>query len=308
MANEIANSLLVTNGGRQSLVLSALLRQQLYDPTDLRSAMDFIPFSAPGSATMRGTLDAVPGAATAASSETSGGQSNSAYTTAKFDLTVARYVKQYQVTDLFGVTSEGAPIDFAAVVRKLNEAVGLTMTDLLCAAFPNLATSVGTTLVNLSVDTIFLAQFALNLANVGGQYICVLHPQQINDFITSLRAEPGAMQFVAATPEMIAIHGPMARGMWNGIVFLQSDSVTLVNASADRAGAMFGQGCFAYTMAPVRPLLGQIPAGNVLADAGLALVELARDATNGMSTAILNFYPAIAEVEDLRGVQIVTDA
>ena len=42
-------------------------------------------------------------------------------------------------------------------------------------------------------------------------------------------------------------------------------------------------------------------------DANEVLVELERDASNAMSTCIANMYPAVVEVEDARGVEIVSD-
>lgn len=313
MANEITEALLETNGGRVSQVLSALVLEQLYDPTDLRSLLRFVPPAFSGSDTVRVTLDAVPGAYAAASSEISGGQSNSAYTTGKFDLAIARYVRQYQMGDLFGITSPGAPIDAQRVVGKLIDGVTLTMTDLICAMFANVASSVGTTTVNLSVDNIYSAMFQLNSSNVprgpAGKWACVLHPVQINDLVNSLRSETGAMQYQQATAEMLAVKGPGFHGSWNGVDFWQSDSVATANAAEDRDGCMFGYGAFAYTMAPTAQLVGQfVNPGDVLIDAGVILVERNRDATNGMTTAIGNFYPALAEEEDLRACRIVTDA
>ena len=72
---------------------------------------------------------------------------------------------------------------------------------------------------------------------------------------------------------------------------------------------MFGPGCFAYTMGNVERIQGHIPAANILANAnGMMLVELDRDADNGLSTAIANAYPSVVEVEDARGVEIISDA
>ncbi len=39
----------------------------------------------------------------------------------------------------------------------------------------------------------------------------------------------------------------------------------------------------------------------------MLLVELSRDADNGMSTAIANLYPATAIRENARGVEIISD-
>ena len=308
MANEITNALLVSNGGRVSAVLSALVLEQLYDPTDLRSILQFIPWDQTGAATMDVTLDAVPGAFAAATSEIVGGFANSAYTTSKFQLTVARYGRTYQYTDLAGVS--GGAIDLDSVVQNLINGVALTMTDLTTALFPSFTDQVGTTTVDLSVDTMYDAQFALAINNASalGGLNAVLHPQQMNDFVSSLRGETGAQQYVPATAEMLALKGPGIQGTWNGITFWASDSVETVNAGADRAGALMAEGAIAYTLGDVRRLQGHIPAQNILVDAGMLIVELNRDADNGMSSAIAHLYPATAIREDERGVEIVSDA
>ena len=305
MANEISFSALESTGGRISSVLSALVRQQLYDATDLRSVMTLIPWNAVGSDQMDITLDAVPAEFSGPLSETSSGLSNAAYTTSKFSLTVARYARQYQVTDLFGIT--GGPIDIDRVVNKLVEGAGLTMTNLLCNLFPSLSNSVGSTGVDLDVDTIYDALFQLNSSNASGPYTAVLQAQQMNDFRQSLRSETGAIQFREATAEALQARGPGFQGEFMGIRFYQSDSVTKINTNADYSGAMFVDGCFAYTMAPVRALQAYIPEDNIIVDANEVLVELDRDASNAMSTCIANMYPAVVEVEDARGVEIVSD-
>mgnify|MGYP005819957115 CR=1 FL=1 len=307
MANEVTYASLESTGGRVGAVLSALVLEQLYDPTDLREILQFVPFDQMGSDTLDVTLAAVPGAFAAASSETSGGFSNSAWTSSKFQLVPARYGRQYQVTDLVGVT--GGPVDLDRVVQTLIDGVALTMTDLAVALFPSFTDQVGSTGVDLDTDKIYDAQYALaiNNASASGGINCVLHPEQHNNFISSLRAETGAQQYVPATAEMLALKGPGIQGTWNGITFWTSDSVNTVNAGADYAGAMMMDNAIAYTLGDVKRLQGYIPAQNILVDAGMLLVELSRDADNGMSTAIANLYPAVAIREDARGVEIVSD-
>jgi len=311
MANEISFTTLSSNGGRVSAILSALVAQQLYDPTDLRAVMSFYPWQSAGSDTMSISQDAVPGAYAAASSEISGGGSNSAYTTSKFDLAVARYLKIYQVTDLFGVS--GGPIDVGRVVQKLVDGVAITMTDLVCALFGSLSNSVGTSGTNLSIDDLYSAMFQLNSSAVtstaASPYACVLHPAQINDLRTSLRAEAnGPLPYTAASAEALVAKGPGFQFNWNGVDFWQSDSVNTANSAADRAGAMFGQGCFAYTLGDVSAIQGHVPSQNIVVNSGGLLVELERDGANGMTSAIASCYPAVVEAEDSRGVGIVTDA
>lgn len=304
MANEITYADLVTNGGAVSEVLSALVLESLHDPTDLRATAMRVPYETFGSSTMSITLDQAPGAF----AETAEGTAvaNTAYATSDFTLAVTKYSRAYELTDLVGIA--GSPIDLQRIVKNLSDGVALTMTDLMTALFPALSNTVETSGVDLTVDGIYAAQFLLNSSSAMAPYNCVLHPVQMNNFRESLRSEAGAQQFQNPTAEMLATKGPGFQGAWNGINFWQSDSVELVNTAADRCGAMYDGQCFAYTMADVGRLQGHIPAQNIIVNAGELIVELVRDGYGGQSAAVAHMYPAVAEVEDARGVGIITDA
>lgn len=303
MANEITYADLVSNGGALSEYLSAEVHQVLYDPTGLRALCTYRPYDPMGaSATMSVTKVPAPGAAAAASSETVGGGSNSAYTTAEMQLTIARYLKLLQNTDLQNLVA-GSPIDVPRLLNWLSQAVELTYTDLIAAAFPNFANVVGTAGDQMDTDTIFDGMFQLNLSNVmPGSTAAVLHNRQINQFTTSLRGETGAMQWVGATADMIAQKGPGYVGRWAGIDFWQSDSVTTV--SSNHIGAMMDMGALAWTIGPVGSIVRNINPSEVVIATPEMFIERVRDAANGMSSYILNFYPAVAEQEDLRGVRL----
>ena len=310
MANEIRHSTLQTNGGQLAANLSDEAVEQLFDPTDLRQLMQFWDFDGiTGSDSVEVTQLPVPVAAAAATSEISGGQANTAFTTSKFTHAWARYVLQYQSTDLLAIN--GGPVGQAEVLSRFNWTIALTLTDLLCALFPSLANDVGPgTGVNLDVDSLFQAQFQLNGQNVMAPYACVLHNTQMNDFIESLRSETGVKAFQDAdTNEMLKARGPGFQGRWNNIDFWQSDSVNAVATSADRSGAMFGPGCFGYTLRMWRRIMDQqmIDPADILIDFGVGFVERSRDHTNAMTSAILNMYPSVIEQEDLRGVEIISD-
>lgn len=311
MANEITHALLQTNGGQMASVMAEMLFEQLFDATDLRQLMTFHDLDGiTGSDTVDVTKDAVPGAAAAFSSETSGGLSNSAYTTSKFSLAWAGYGRQYQMTDLLAINS--GPVGMQQVLNKLQVTIGLTLTDLLAALFTSVSGSVtaqGGSGTALDVDLIYDAMFALNTALVPGPYAFVHYMKQHNNFQASLRAEPGAMQFVPATADMLRLRGPGYKGSWNGVDFWQSDSVPTANGGADSAGCMFGQGAFGYTLRSWRRVVAQglISADDVLADFGVAFVERVRDGGNNMTSAILKMYPAVVEQEDARAVQVISD-
>ena len=302
MANEVKYSSILGTGGRVSSVLSALVQEKLHDPTDLRAAMTLVPWSSMGSDTMDVTIDAAPGAyATAAEAAAT---ANSTYVTSKFQLQAVKKTRVYAMTDLFGITS-GGPLDMERIVKNLVDGVGLTMTDLLCALFPSVTNNAGAAGGVLTVAHLYDAAFTLNLQNQpNGNFTAVLHPKQMNDFRTSLRAEASALQYVPATAEMLATKGPGFQGTWNGIDIFQSDSVGLVNAAADRNGCMYSSAAFAYTMAPARSAL--IPQSSILVDAGELVVELDRDSVKGISSAVASIFTGVAEAQDLAACGIIS--
>ena len=317
MANEITFTGLSSAGGRVASVLSALLFEKIHDPTDLRAVMTEVPWAQIGSDTMSIALDGAPAGFTAASSETASGLSGpAAYGSGKFDLQIARYLRKYQMSDLFGVT--GGPIDAAAIVQTLADGVGLTMTDLLCNLFGSLSTSrdAGS---DMDVDAFYGAMFDLNLANAASTadapYSLVIAPKQMNQLRNSLRAEggdsvkPGSyLNFREETGTITKAGAPGYQGNFQGVDIWQSDSIATVDASAHFAGAMFAKDCFAYTMAPVRALSGaHVPAANILIDAGELLVEVERDATNGLSSAVASIFCGVSEAQDALGVLIKSD-
>ena len=306
MANEITTTLLGTNGGLVASVLSDLVLEQLHDPTDLSALMTFIPWTPRGSLTMDVTQDAVPGAYAARTNETTGGISNSAYTTSEFSLAPAGYSRQYELTDLIPIA--GGPIQAERVAANLAAGVGLTLTDLLCALFPALANDVGPgTGVDLDVSSMYDAIFQLNSQSVPGPFAAVLYPIQFNDFQSSLRSEAGAAQFQPATADLLALRGPGFKGTWNGVQLFQSDSVTAVGGGADSSGAMFGAGAFAYTLADARVAAGLIPPGLLYMSNAAMVIEMARDQADFRTALIASIFPSVVEAEDLRGVEIISD-
>jgi len=308
MAEEIQKSdLLSPKGGLVPAVLSDMVLDQLYDPTDLSALMRFVPWSPQGSGTMDVTLDATPGAYTARNTEILGSAIvNSDWDSLRFSLTPAGYSRRYQITDLIPIS--GGPVQLEAVAAKLVQGVGLTLTDLLCALFPALANDVGPgTGVDLDVSSMYDAIFQLNSQSVPGPFASVLYPTQFNDFQSSLRSEAGAAQFQPATADLLALRGPGFKGTWNGVQLWQSDSVTAVGGGADSSGAMFGAGCFAYTLANAQLAAGIIPESLRYMSNAAMVIEINRDQANFMTALIASIFPSVVEAEDLRGVEIISD-
>lgn len=307
MANETSYATLLSNGGRVAQVLSQLIHTNLYDPTGLREVMTFYPYTGGGSATMHITKATRGYAMAAASSEISGGFSNTLQSTGNFTLTIARYALQMAPTDLFRIT--GGALDIEYVLNVLMESLDLTLTDLLCALFPNVSGSVGDTGVDMSVDDFFDAKFALNLAlNPQAMIKAVLHQQQVNDLEESIRGEMGPLQWRQDSQEMLNTKGPGYVGRFLNVDIYQSNSVGTANAGADRAGCMFSSGAFAYTLGSVAAMDPMVDPADLLVQTDAMFIERDRDAGNGLTKLFANAYPGVAEAEDSRAVQIVTDA
>ena len=314
MANEVTNASFVTNGGRTAEILAGIVQEALYDPTDVRSTALLVPWLAAGSATLEALVDAAPGPAAADSSEIASGASNSAYTTAGKQITVAGYTRQYQISDLFGVTAGAGQVDASRIAMKLERALTLTLTDLITALYSGFANSVGTSGVNLSTSDMYSAMYQLINSNVPfgptSPVFAVLHPQQFVDFMSSLRGETGSDSLQLDTAAQLRFSGPGYKGAWKGIQIFTSDSVATANAGADRCGAMYGLGAIGYTLGDVRPLVGlHIPAEDVLMATPEMIIERRRAAVSDpLSTLVAHMFPGVVELEDLRGVGIITDA
>ena len=300
MANEITTGNLVTNGGMVDLILSDLVLEKIYDGTDLSSTMLFIDWHARGGQGMSVTLADAPTALNAEASEPTA-EANSAYTTAKFSLTPARYTKAFGITDRTLV--DNSVIGMETLATNLAQGVGMTLTDLLCTAIATLSATVGANTAALSVDTVYDAAFKLNEELNFGNYNLVVGASQLNDFRSSLRAESGAIQFVPATADQLAAKGPGYQGRWNGIDIWQCDSTA--TSGSGKAGGMFSFGAFAYTLADPRVIQQGINAADLVVSNEALIVEKARDAALGVTQLVAQCYPAVALVEDARGVQVL---
>ena len=221
--------------------------------------------------------------------------------------TVVRHALRYDRTDLMALIQGGmmtndrlaAGIAMSAVRR----AAGLIMTQIATAA-----ATVGTTGVDLSVDTVLSAQFTLMEANVSGMPACVLEGHQFTEFINSLRGESGALGTgpgAGDTREMIRMSDMGFKGPWNGIQFWVSDQVT--DDATDYFGGMWVMGGIAG--AEASPVLSnaEIPASQFLAAArpdSSIWVEFERDASAGLTELVGNYYAGFILNEDAKCVQL----
>lgn len=231
--------------------------------------------------------------------------SATAITESTVDITVARSGLRYDLTDLAVLSGLGADIDPFSIASKMAMSAEARMNAIIASTFASATNSVGTSGVDMSVDDFFDAMFQLQLANNDGDYLCVLHPQQLSDLQDSLRAESNnALAFNPATAEMMKIKGQGYAGTLMGVDIFKSSYVQ--ESAGNKIGAMMSRGGVAYAMGTPRPLAG---AGAEIRPAGTPVViAFQRDESKGLTEIIGHLYAGASITESDRIVKIVTDA
>jgi len=291
-----------TNGAAVAEILANEITQALYDPSDLRSVCTRISYNAAGSDTMNVIQDIAPAAFTDSGENAT--LAATAYTTTSFDIALVQYRRAYAAADLLPVS--GSPVNIDRMVANLMQGVAMTFTSIICDALPTFTAQVGTSGVALQVDDIYDGIFTLNSALNSGPYTCVLSPVQWNHFQSSLRSEVGSAQFLPATNDTLASHGPGFRGSWMGVDFYVADAVD--TSGGNDQGGIFTQGAIAYGMGNVSSMASQIPAANLIVDAGELVVELDRTASDGVSAAYATMIMGVAIADQSRGCEILSSA
>lgn len=298
----------LSGNARVAAVLAQEIQLRLADRASLHnhpSLVNFGNMAGRGSSVLQVPLLGLDGYDVLSSAGDGAVVANTTLSNTNANLTIGRYALRYDFTDLAGLTDS-----IGLTAQRLAESmVGSTLMAFqtaLCDVIDGFTTTAGSTGVDMSVDDFYSAQFALTLASVQGPYIAVLHPRQLADFQSSLRAEYGATQFVQATQEMLNIKGQGFAGMFNGVDVFVSSKVPTANAGADRAGAMFGRGAVGYVEGSPFPIVG---APGVVTPAGSpVVVEFDRVVGAGMTSILASYYLGIGKLTDSAGVSIITDA
>lgn len=231
---------------------------------------------------------------------------NSALTDASATVSVARQSLRYEVSDIARSLDASGVISSDRFAASMAGSANMRLCSMIGALGAGFANTAGTSGVNMSHDDFMDAIYTLELYSVPGPYLCLLHPRQFADWQNSLRGEGGVAQWQPATAEMLMLRGPGFKGTFNGVDVVVSSKVPTSNAGADRGGCMFGRGAVGYKVMSVRPSRAQIAAGHVFA--GPLHVAFERTETTALEAVQGNLYAGVVEIEDLRGVEISTDA
>lgn len=304
MADEVYYSGL-TSSARVSAVLSQMIAVKLYDTATLVNHPSIMRVNpAPGSTTVQ--IPVISWGANGMSAVAENASvANTALTTSSVTCVLARQALRRQISDLAQVTAQGVPLDVTlqGLADDMSAAWskrGTTMISALASGFSN---SVGSTGVDLSVTAFYNAIFSLQLTANSGQFVAILHNQQINDLMSSLRSESGPGQYLAATQEMLNAKGPGFKGQLFGVDLFGTNTVATANAGADYLGMMIAPNAIAMATASVSPIVGSTTQAAV----SPVTVEFERDASNGSTIIVGSLLAGVCEVDDAKGVGILSD-
>jgi hypothetical protein len=236
---------------------------------------------------------------------------NTALSPGASTLSVARYSKAYTATDMAKFISGAlSPERFAMDAITASER---TLVDLVADTVDGYTATVGATGVNYSADNMMEAIALLEVGNVQGQLMSLLHGRQNADLREDLaNASGGALQWYPPTVEQLgAANGRGYRGRFLEVDMFSSNQVKTANAGADRAGAIFGRGALLWGDMSLNSesddqliLGGAGPGGRT----GTVMFERQRAAAKGQTQYVTHRYLGASLGIDEAGVSVITDA
>lgn len=231
---------------------------------------------------------------------------NTALTDAAYTVTVARYSKSYEASDLARLTDpSNGKIKIGEFAMDAVQSANNTLVSLVANVTDDFTATVGATGVDLSVANFLAAIQTLEVAKNVGPYMAILHPQQMGDLRTAIASVTGgAVQWLPASQEQIQILGNGYRGQWMGVDIFSSSYVPTANAGADRAGGMFARSAVLWADSSIP----EENDANQLILANKIMFERERTAKSGLTAYVTHYYVGVSKGNDAAGVSIITDA
>ena len=293
---------------RAAAVLFQSIVMKLADTGSLRNAPCFLnvgSINGSGSDSIQVPVVGLNGTDIMAAVADGSSVANTSITSAAATVAVARQALRYDLTDLARVSNSVAGgVDLEGLSNAMVAAFNGRFNQMVCALSGGFATQVGSTGVDLTTDTFYDAIFALQLSSVMGEYHAILAPQQYNDLMSSLRAETGPAQYLMANQEQTNALGASFKGKLFGVNTHVSSFVPSVGGT-DYRGMMLGEAAIAYALGTPAPIQA---AGGVIIPAGAPIaVEWERDAASGLTRVVGSAFLGAAELQDLKGVGILSD-
>ena len=230
---------------------------------------------------------------------------NTALTDGSTSVTVGRYSKSYEASDMARITA-GSRINPQTMALDAVVSGSATLAALVADVIDGFTATQGSTGVNATFQNYLDSITTLEIAKVGGPYLCELHPVQWGDIRSDVAGSAnGAIQWNQGSQALLdGMKGIGYQGVFLGVDVYTTTHVPTANAGADRAGGMWGRGGVLWADGSV-PLEGD---PNQLVIANKVLFERDRTAKAGLTAYVSHRYLGVAKGIDACGVSIITDA
>jgi len=305
MANEISVASMLSDGVLSAFIVSEYMARNAR-PDDIRGVLERSEIlDGSGSNSQRVALYDDDFTFNATTSEIVGGVGNADPDWGHFSLTPARRLLPFQRTDLASATAQG--MDPSMFVTLMVNATGKTVTEMACAAAAAATQEVGDGTGPMTLDLLMQAKGQLEDTNTPSPHNCVMTSKAYTELVESLRGETGTLSWQPATAAVVEAKGPFYKGEVAGIGIWVTNRVDTSDAGAVAQNFMFGKNGISYGERNTAALMADaVESGARVIDLGTMYVEWKRDADNGMTTLIGNYYPAVSLVEDLAVVRVQT--
>ena len=232
---------------------------------------------------------------------------NTALTDGSVTVAVSRYSKAYEASDLARLVDSQGIVNAPMMALDAVISASVTLRDIIANLVGNFSNTVGSTGVDATFVNFLDATTQLEVSNVEGPYLAILHPVQFADIRKDMvTTTGGAIQYNAGSQALLdGMKGSAGyRGLLAGVDVYTTTDVPDVNGGADFGGGMFGRGALAYAtgIVPADPDLPQVNVGE------FTLFEKDRTARSALTAYVSHAYLGASEVIDTAGVSIITDA
>ena len=225
------------------------------------------------------------------------------FTTASAQIAVGRCALRRDLSDLAQITGLSQDVDPMRLAQSMVGGYEQYFNTLVCGAINTFTAFVGTPATDMTVDDFYDAIYALEIASANPGFVALLSPDQLANFQESLRAEGGAAQYMTATADMLQAKGQGYQGSFLGVDIYKSDKV-IIDGGGDAHGGMWAAGgAMGYKTGSASAPMG----GTVVSPGGEITVEFERVAAAATTQIIGTGYLGLSVLEDVQGVQIITD-
>lgn len=173
---------------------------------------------------------------------------NTAYTDTKTQLTIAKYTKVYEPTDIIRMIL-GDIINPQALAMDAVATSANVLTNLIATAVASFTATAGPgSGVDADIPSLLAGigkMETLNCDKTKG-FTGVLHGQQWSDIYVDLGAAGGVIPFIIETGTILQLMGSGYKGKWLGVEWYSNNRVPTANTGADRAGGIWAYGGIAY--------------------------------------------------------------